>query len=208
MANPLPKPLRDWCLKPPPEALSTGLAEIDSALGQIPRGALTEFCGPRSCGRTSLLLATLAAATARQEVCALVDSSDAFDPESAAAAGVDLGRLLWVRCGGNAGHALKSAEWLAHGGGFGVLVLDLADLDTHRLPFTVWFRLQRAVEHTRTALVVIDREPSARTSASLVFSLSRERVAWQGVLEAAVVRIERRKPLRAAAATFEARAVA
>jgi recombination protein RecA len=32
-------------------------------------------------------------------VCAWIDVSDALDPEAAAAAGVDLSRLLWVRCG-------------------------------------------------------------------------------------------------------------
>jgi hypothetical protein len=34
----------------------------------------------------------------RNEICALVDASDALDPHSAANAGVDLARLLWVRC--------------------------------------------------------------------------------------------------------------
>ena len=45
-----------------------------------------------------MLLAALAAATERQEACALVDTSDMFDPASAAAAGVNFERLLWVRC--------------------------------------------------------------------------------------------------------------
>src|SRR5438309_720649 len=43
--------------------------------------------------------AALARATQRGEVCALVDVSDAFDPASAAAAGIEMSRLLWVRCG-------------------------------------------------------------------------------------------------------------
>jgi hypothetical protein len=46
-----------------------------------------------------LLLAAVAAATRRGEFCAVVDASDALDPQSAAAAGVELERLLWVRCG-------------------------------------------------------------------------------------------------------------
>ena len=53
---------------------------------------------PASSGRTTLLLAALAAATRRGEFCAVVDASDALDPQSAAAAGVELDRLLWVRC--------------------------------------------------------------------------------------------------------------
>src|SRR5260370_29203094 len=81
-----------------PEMVSSGFAQIDTLTGGLPRGMLTEIFGPASSGRTSLLLAALAQATQRGEFCCLVDASDAFDPHSAAAAGVDLERLLWVRC--------------------------------------------------------------------------------------------------------------
>ena len=84
--------------RPSPEMVTTGVPAIDTLTGGLPRGALTEIVGPASSGRTSLLLSLLAQATARQEACALVDASDAFDPESAIAAGIDLKRLLWVRC--------------------------------------------------------------------------------------------------------------
>ncbi|HET7891740.1 MAG TPA: hypothetical protein VFL34_09450, partial [Candidatus Sulfotelmatobacter sp.] len=60
---------------------------------------VTEICGPASSGRTTLVLSALAAATSRGEFCVVVDANDALDPYSAAAAGVDLDRLLWVRCG-------------------------------------------------------------------------------------------------------------
>jgi recA bacterial DNA recombination protein len=81
-----------------PEMVSSGIPEIDSLTGGLPRGCLTEICGPVSSGRTSLLLAAMAAATRREEVCALVDASDALHPQSAAAAGMDLQKMLWVRC--------------------------------------------------------------------------------------------------------------
>ena len=81
-----------------PETVSSGILEIDNLIGGLPRGCLTEVCGPASSGRTSLLLGAIAAATQHQEICALVDTSDALDPPSAAAAGVDLERVLWVRC--------------------------------------------------------------------------------------------------------------
>jgi recombination protein RecA len=83
-----------------PEMVSIGIRDLDSLTGGLPRGCLTEICGPDSSGRTSVLLAALAAATRREEVCALVDASDALDPASAAAIGVEFGRLLWVRCEG------------------------------------------------------------------------------------------------------------
>src|SRR5271163_2116097 len=85
--------------RPTPQMVSSGVCEINALTGGLPRGCLTEVCGPASSGRTSVLLAALAAATQRQEVCALVDVSDAFNPHSAAAAGVNFERLLWVRCG-------------------------------------------------------------------------------------------------------------
>jgi hypothetical protein len=79
--------------------VSSGISAIDTLTGGLPRGCLTEICGPASSGRTTLLLAALASATRRGEFCAVVDASDALDPQSAAAAGAELERLLWVRCG-------------------------------------------------------------------------------------------------------------
>src|SRR5271169_6005030 len=81
-----------------PLTVSTGVAALDALIGGLPRGALSEIAGLASSGRTGVMLAALAGATRRQEVCALVDASDSFDPASAALAGVDLERLLWVRC--------------------------------------------------------------------------------------------------------------
>src|SRR6266478_8282319 len=86
-------------VRPAPEMVSSGIPQLDSLTGGLARGCLTEICGTASSGRTSVLLFALARATRRGEVCALVDSSDAFDPASAAAAGMVMSRLLWVRCG-------------------------------------------------------------------------------------------------------------
>jgi recombination protein RecA len=78
----------------------TGIAALDERLGGgLPVGALTELTGPECSGRTSLALSFLAGLTGEGRVCAWVDVSNALDPESAAAIGVDLDRLLWVRCG-------------------------------------------------------------------------------------------------------------
>jgi len=78
---------------------------MDALTGGLPRGCLTEICGPASSGRTTLLLSAVAAATRRGEFCALVDASDTLDPQSAAAAGIELERFLWVRCGEHSDHA-------------------------------------------------------------------------------------------------------
>ena len=86
-------------VRPAPEMVSSGIPQLDLLTGGLARGCLTEICGTASSGRTSVLLFALARATQRGEVCALVDPSDAFDPASAAAAGMEMSRLLWVRCG-------------------------------------------------------------------------------------------------------------
>src|SRR5437867_11904429 len=65
------------------ETVPTGIAPLDALTGGLPRGAITELFGPPSSGRTSTMISILAEATARDEVCALVDGNDAFDPKFA-----------------------------------------------------------------------------------------------------------------------------
>lgn len=78
----------------------TGISALDARLGGgLPVGAITELAGPECSGRTSLALSFVAELTRAGRVCAWVDVSDSLDPESAAATGIDLDRLLWVRCG-------------------------------------------------------------------------------------------------------------
>lgn len=78
----------------------TGIEALDESLdGGLPLGALSELVGPECSGRTSIALSFLARMTLQEKVCAWIDVSNALDPASAAAAGVDLRRLLWLRCG-------------------------------------------------------------------------------------------------------------
>jgi recombination protein RecA len=86
-------------IRPAPDMVHFGIPSLDALTGGVPRGALTEMVGPASSGRTSVMFALMAEITRRQEICALVDVTDSFDPASAEAAGVDLKRVLWVRCG-------------------------------------------------------------------------------------------------------------
>ncbi|HYX67581.1 MAG TPA: hypothetical protein VE825_00490, partial [Terriglobales bacterium] len=115
------------------------------------------------------------------------------DPHSAAASGVELQRLLWVRCGGQhraiepSGHrvmadpitrsleqSLRAADLLLQAGGFGLVALDLGGVPpalARRVPLTSWFRFRRAVERTPTVLLLVEQEPCAQTCASLVLQL-------------------------------------
>jgi recombination protein RecA len=64
--------------------------------GGLPIGGICEFTGPASAGRTSLALSVLSEATV-DSACAYIDVTDSLDARSAAAAGVRLTNLLWVR---------------------------------------------------------------------------------------------------------------
>ena len=160
--------------KTAPETLSTGITEVDALTGGIPRGAITEIFGPGSSGRTSLLYSALAYATAHDELCALVDTSDVFAPSAAATAGVDLERLLWTRCAGNLEHAFKATDLLLHAGGFGLVVLDIGDVaakDARRIISSWWYRFRRTVENRATAIIVISEEACTRSCAALTLEL-------------------------------------
>src|SRR5580658_4364277 len=161
-----------------PELTSTatvGIPILDERTGGLPRGGLTEIYGPASSGKTSILISTLVERTTNSEVCALVDAQDAFDPNGAQSAGVQLERVLWVRCR-SLDQALRSTDLLLHGGGFGLIALDLSDTPARlvrQIPLNVWFRLRRAVESTPTILLVLAQESNAKTCASLVLRLEK-----------------------------------
>jgi recombination protein RecA len=281
----------------------SGVAELDAVLGGgFPRGSLVELCGPASSGRTSLAFSLLARATERQEACAFVDVSDSLHPISLAAAGVELPRLLWIRCGETgdrvpdlktssyfapadeeirktrgfdsaskkqipvhgwrhprelmrgvdqaipsligkqttsgqsaqihvaarcAGEqverdrelprrgfrtprslpslcesnpplqvrsggrsvkpwkrleqALKTTDLLLHGGGWGVVVVDLGGIswvDARRINLSMWFRFRRAIENTPTILLLLGEESCAKSCASLVLRCQRTADNW------------------------------
>ena len=282
-------------VRPAPEMVSSGIPQLDLLTGGLARGCLTEICGTASSGRTSVLLFALAHATERGEVCALVDASDAFDPASAAAAGMEMSRLLWVRCGekypsrkhpstaltgrGKTGDSspafpsgkpqdsyqgmpsgipqgfreghdrpqqarvspagvedfraclersrmgtvspaqssaalaavgsrslqrgklsrwknpegrrwesqleqmLKVTDLLLQSNGFGMIALDLGDVpvqSARRIPLASWFRFRRAIEHTPTALLVLEQQPIAGSCSSMLVKVSGARSQVSG----------------------------
>jgi recA bacterial DNA recombination protein len=184
-------PASRLAVRPVPEMVSSGIAAMDGLTGGLPRGCLTEICGPASSGRTTFLLAALAAATRRGECCVLVDASDALDPHSAATAGVELDRLLWVRCGETSPERsleqlLRVTDLLLESGGFGLIVLDLGDLPpqaARRIPLTTWFRFRRAVEHTPTVLLAVERQSIAGSCSSLLVKLGLMKMGMMKLAE-------------------------
>jgi recombination protein RecA len=166
--------------KPPADAAATSVARLDAALGGgLPRGQLSEIVGARSSGRTALLLQLVAAATRRGEIAALVDTFDQLDVASAAAADVDLDRLLWIRGAGAPSdraveRALKALNLVLQAGGFGVVAIDLAAASPAALrtiPFTTWLRVQRTIEESDTACVIVGPQPLGRSAGGLTLML-------------------------------------
>jgi hypothetical protein len=178
----------------PIRVVPTGLPWLDVRLaGGWPCGETSEIVGPVSAGRTSLLSASLAAATARGDVAALIDTYDTFDATSAEAAGLRLDHLLWAR-GDPVGvprpqvlleRAIKAFGLVLEAGGFAVVALDLGDaaaVDLARLPFTTWRRLQRFVEGRDTVALVLAPVPVARSARGVTLELtaSPSTAAWAG----------------------------
>jgi len=184
-----PKPQGIYELSP------CGIPPVDALLdGGLPLGAISEITGPESSGRTSLALSFLAQQTSMGQVCAWVDVNDALDPESAAASGVCLRQLLWVRCkGAHTGangrpwarldQALRAADLILQTAGFTATVLDLGSTAAeyaNRIPLTMWFRFRQAAERSRTSVLVLGRRSYAHSSAALVLECQRLRGAPVG----------------------------
>ena len=173
---------------PDVSAASTGIGSLDAALGGgWRRGHVSEIVGGRSSGRTSTMVASMAAATGRGELVGLVDAFDRFDPASAAAAGVVLDQVLWVRgpaCTLESARpglvdravrqAIRALDLMLRGGGFGLAVLDLSDVPAlffRALPSATWMRLARACERRQTACVIVADRPVGRSALGVTVRL-------------------------------------
>jgi recombination protein RecA len=179
-------------LAPPPERFApAGGDGLDAALGGgFRRGHLSEVTGAASSGRTTIVVQAMAAAVARGEAVALVDACDTFDPASAAARHLDLARVLWVRETGDAGRALKAFSLILQAGGFGLVVLDLADVPAaalRRFPWPTWMRLARIVEGSETVALLVAGEHLARSARGVTVALEPSRADWRGAADRARV---------------------
>jgi len=180
------------------------------------RGGISEIHGRRSSGRTAACLHVLAQATARGEICAVIDTHDNFHPASASAAGVRLDCLLWVRCRGNAESAIRAADLLLHAGGFGVVLLDLCETPERtlqRIPLSYWYRFRRAVEHTFTILLVCAVSAQAKSCSTSSLELKSKLFHWSGkasflLLKGLLTSAFLRKPVTGRSESLSIRSVA
>jgi hypothetical protein len=193
-----------------PELMPSGIAQVDELLdGGIPRGGFTEIVGAASSGRTALALSILGRAS-QENACAWVDVYDALDPESAAACGVNLSNLLWLRMNekpvavrkgfvprkgeqkpwSRLDQALKATDLLLQAGGFCAVVLDMSDVraqDALRVPLASWYRFRLAAAQARTALILLAQTACAKSSASLALRCAHKKCdAWSAGDQAAL----------------------
>lgn len=195
----------------PVRRLPSGIAGLDAQLGGgFPRGHLSEIVGRTSSGRTSVLHALLAAATRAGEVAALVDLADALDPNSLAAAGALLERVLWVRPP-TARLALQCAELILSGGGFAVVALDFdtpraggserpRTAPAHigiepgprpRIARAAWPRLAQAARRAGAAVILLAPYRLAGGDAALALTLTQRRADWDaGLFDGLTTQIE------------------
>jgi hypothetical protein len=161
------------------EVLPTTFPGIDALLGGgLPRGKMTEIAGRGA--RWSVVIATLAAATAMGEAAALIDVGDHFDPQLAEAAGVDLRRLLWVRPK-ILKEAVTAAEMLG-ATGFQLVVIDagLPPLRGRRVPDASWVRLARTAETHGCTLFVSTPYALTGTTSEAMLLAQHARPRWLG----------------------------
>ncbi len=148
------------------------------------RGSLVDISGGAASGKTAIALSLLAKLTLDGEICGVVDSSNGFDPRSAATSGVVLENLLWVRCGGDVEKAFMAADHLVQAKGFGAIWLNLGGLPLKKLrmvPKTYWYRYRTRIKETPTLLFVTSEEPLTGSASQHAYTFSRPgRAIWSG----------------------------
>jgi hypothetical protein len=178
--------------------LSSGLAPLDALIdGGIQRGRISEITGRAGSGKTSIAASFAAFATRRGEVAAWLDASGAFDPESMAAAGVELRRMLWasmttasriarattnvrIAAGPRARQQsaiVKAAELVLEAGGFGLVVVDFGEAP-RTLAYASSLRIARAAERSGAAVIAIAPWRMCGTFAALSLVASRAETSF------------------------------
>ncbi len=163
-------------------SIATSVATFDEILGGgLPRGALVELVGRGSCGRFSTLIAALQQMTSAGEAAVLVDQGSQLDPQAAAAAGIDLDRLLWLRPR-RLDDSLAAAEMLV-ATGFKLVALDLGLPPVlGRPPLAAWLRLSRSAANHQAVVLVGSPYRLSGCAATAVLTSGSGRGRWSGAV--------------------------
>jgi hypothetical protein len=195
--------LREFAELRQAERVLTGVAPFDRLTGGLIKGGICELTGPAGGGKRGLVFSIVANLTRANNICAVVDVADSFDPPSAAAAGVKLEKVLWVKCGGDPQKGVLATDYLIQSGLFGGIWLDLSLADgdfLDRMPSSYWFRFKVGLKDTASALLVTLEETRLRSASHQSVRVSKEASEWAGesgfrVMRGAEVRLEMVKPV-------------
>ncbi|MEZ5308374.1 MAG: hypothetical protein R2684_14610 [Pyrinomonadaceae bacterium] len=175
--------LRDFAELQKRESLPSGVRAFDLATGGLVRGGISEFVGRAGSGKRSLVSAFLASLTRQNHICAVVDSTDSFDPVSAEASGIRLSKILWVKCGGDPEKAVLATDYLIQSRLFGGIWLDMSLCEKSfldRMPNSYWFRFKVGLKDSPGVLLVTLEEPRLRSAAHQSVVINKEDCEWRG----------------------------
>ncbi len=195
--------LREFAELRQAERVLTGVAPFDRLNGGLIRGGICELTGAEGSGKRGLVFSMIANLTRSNNICAVVDASDSFDPPSAEKSGVKLDKILWVKCGGDPKKAVLSTDYLIQSGLFGAIWLDLslAEKDfLDRMPSSYWFRFKVGLKDTPAVLLVTLEETRLRSASHQSVRVEKEASEWTGesgfkVMRGSSVKLEMRKPI-------------
>jgi energy-coupling factor transporter ATP-binding protein EcfA2 len=149
------------------------------------KGAINELVGAVGSGKNSLAVSLLAKISQDGSVCALIDTANSFDPNTAKLGGIKLENLLWTKCDNNIEKAFIAADYLIQAKGFGAIWLNLNHVsakDLRAVPRSYWYRFRTKVRDTPTIFIVTTgNESIAESAATVSYQLERSRTIWSGI---------------------------
>ncbi len=164
-------------------AIETGLPELDAALGGgWTRGRLNvlEPGNSATTGRTTVACATVASLTAGGFQAAWVDGDGSLDPESLAAWGADLDRLLWVSGPLPADRVMRAASEIVSSGLFELVVIRPSADGWGGGAALQWARLSRESGLSRTTVLVLARNAGMTVTGASGVLFEPARAEWVG----------------------------
>ena len=165
------------------EKVPTGVGSFDELTGGLVRGGICEFFGKKGSGKRSVVFALLAEMTQKNRICAVVDTSNSFDPVSAENAGIDLDKILWIRCDADPQKAVLATDYLIQSRLFGGIWLDMSLSDKSfldRMPNSYWFRFKVGLKDSPGHLLVTLEEGRLRSACQQSIYVSKAGNGWEG----------------------------
>ena len=165
------------------ESIPTGVAPFDELTGGLVKGGICEFFGTKGSGKRSVVFSLLANMTRENKICAVVDTSNSFDPVSAARCGMRLAKVLWIKCDDDPQKAVLATDYLIQSRLFGAVWLDMSLCEKSfldRMPNSYWFRFKVGLKDSASVLLVTLEEGRLRSATQQSVYVSKENNGWEG----------------------------